>query len=385
MFVMDRKMRFGLKIAASDWYWKYNLSYDEAVEKMKAMGVDFITTYNEYLLGADTAVPGEVPKDAREKMAHYSEKAFREKLRGAGIAYMGWLNFNFYEEGLTKFNNYAIDQDGNRIEKIDWYIGACPTCDAYTEDRLAAAEAAIKHLDMDGLFLGFMRFPGFWELWLPGTNAEIWREYCFCDRCLERFQKESGIVLPGGTRTEKADWLRGPGKEAWTKFKCGVIHDIVGRFRNMVKKYNPDAYIMLNMVPFDKSHYGEYGKQLFGQDTAMLSDVVDIFEVMGYHQILAQPPGWIRDIGNYFKEQSGKTVLCTLQGQALYTQGMHAGKKRLETIGSREFKDALAALHDSRADGVVIFTWSDLLRREYEDHDSGFTDLLTGYFGRRVE
>jgi hypothetical protein len=381
---MGGTLRLGLKIASPDWYWKYNLSYDEAAEKLKALGVDFITTYNEYLPGADTAVPGEAPEDAREKMERYSEKTFREKLREAGIAYMGWLNFNFYEEGLAKFNNYAEDQDGNRIEKIDWYIGACPTCNEYTEDRIAAAEAAMRHLDMDGLFLGFMRFPGFWELWLPGADAQAWREYCFCRRCLEQFQKTSGIALPEGTGPEKAAWLRGPGREAWTRFKCGVIYGIVRRFRDAVKKLNPKAYIMLNTVPFDKAHYGEYGRSLFGQDPAMLSGVTDIFEVMGYHQILAQPASWLRDIGNYFKEQSGKTVLCTLQGQALYTRGMHAGKGRKETISSGEFENALAALRGSKADGAVIFTWSDLLRNEYENHDPSFTDLAARYFGGRA-
>jgi hypothetical protein len=376
-------MRLGLKIAAPDWYWKYNLSCDEAVEKLKFMGVDFITTYNEYLPGADTAVPGEAPEDARERMARYSEKAFRETLWEADIAYMGWLNFNFYEKGLAQFNNYAVDQHGNRMEKIDWYVGACPTCNEYVEDRLAAAESAMKHLDMDGVFLGFTRFPGFWELWLPGTDAEAWREYCFCDRCLDQFQKTSGVTLPEGTRAVKAAWLRSAGREARTRFKCGVIHDIVGRFRGMAKKYNPNACIMLNTVPFDHAHYGGYGRDFFGQDTALLADVVDIFEVMGYHQILAQPPGWLRDIGNYFKEQSGKTVLCTLQGQALYTRGMHAGKGRQETISNGEFEEALTALLGSKADGAVIFTWSDLLRNEYERHDPGFTDLLARHFGTR--
>ena len=380
---MNRNFRFGLKVFATDWYWKYNLSYDEAVEKLKKMGVDFISTYNDYLPGVDTAVPSEVPPSLAERMKSYSEETFREKLREAGIAYIGYLCFNFYEKGLDIFKNHAVDQYGEKCKKIDWYLGSCPSCDAFVDDRVAALETAMKNLAMDGVFLGFMRFPGFWELWLPGTDGEKWSEYCFCERCLDAFEQFSGIKLPPGGTVEKAAFLRGEARQQWTQFKCRRIHGIVRRFREAVKKYNKDALVMINTVPFDKAHYGDYGKIMFGQDPKMLSDVVDVFEVMGYHQILARPVEWLTGIGNYFKEEAGNTVLCSVQGQALYTEGMHAGRGRKILITPEEFEKSLEAVLASKADGAIVFTWSDFLRNEYERNDTALYDRAVKLFGSR--
>lgn len=44
---MNSKYLFGLKVPTNEWYWKYNLSYDEAIEKLKYMGGDFIMGHNE--------------------------------------------------------------------------------------------------------------------------------------------------------------------------------------------------------------------------------------------------------------------------------------------------------------------------------------------------
>jgi hypothetical protein len=141
---------------------------------------------------------------------------------------------------------------------------------------------------------------------------------------------------------------------------------------------------MINTVPFDQKHYGGYGKSLFGQDLKLLSDVVDVFEVMGYHQILAQPCTWLTDIGNYFKEQTPRSVLCSVQGQALYTEGMHAGKGRSLKITPAEFENSLNAVLDSKADGTIVFTWSDFLRNEYENHDTALYDIVHNFFGSRA-
>jgi hypothetical protein len=120
-------------------------------------------------------------------------------------------------------------------------------------------------------------------------------------------------------------------------------------------------------VPFDKAHYGDAGRAFFGQDITLLSDVVDYCEVMCYHQILAQDTAWIRATGDYFKSLAREParVLCTVQGSALYTQGMHRGKGRVESISAEEFQSAIDAVHSSGADGLAIFTWSDLLKAEH--------------------
>ncbi len=374
---------FGLKAPSSDWFWKYDLSYDEAIAKLKYMGVDFLMCHNKHLPGANTAVPGGIPEAYAYKYNNYDEGIFRNKLREAGIAYIGQGGYGFHEDLMDQFGNYPVDQYGKKIEKIDWYIGACPTCDAYTDAVLAGIESAMRDYAMDGVFTGFMRFPGFWELWLPGTDGEAWQEYCFCDRCVTKFEQQSGISVPRNVGMTPGQWIRAHCRDEWTRFKCAVIHDIVGKYRAVVKKYNPDGIIMLNTVPFDPAHFGNYGKMMFGQDPALLSDVVDVFEMMGYNQILGLPHQWIGDAGNYFKlAAGGKHVCCTVQGKALYTEGMHAGKGRAETISNEEFKNELQTVVDSNADGTIVFTWSDFLSKEYEEHDTKTLEIVHSMFAK---
>jgi hypothetical protein len=354
-----------------DWFLEYGLSIEAAVEKMQRMGVDFVSMYNVYMPGVNTAVPSLITDTQKQRLAVYTDEKFRDKLGEAGIAYLGYLNFNFFEEGFKQYGNYAVDQHGEKAGKIDWYIGGCPTSEDFIADRLAVVERGMQQLHMDGVHMGFTRYPGFWELWLPGTDPASWHEYCFCDRCIHLFETQYGEI-PYKTANEKRQYLRTVAREQWNTFKCNNIYNIITRFRDLVKSYNDDAVIMLNTVPFDAAHYGNAGREFFGQDITLLSDVVDYFEVMCYNQILAQDTGWITDAGNYFKSRARDPakVLCTVQGGALYTQGMHAGKGRAEVITPDDFRRAMDAVHASTrasgADGLAIFTWSDMLRMEQE-------------------
>lgn len=71
----------------------------------------------------------------------------------------------------------------------------------------------------------------------------------------------------------------------------------------------------------------------------------------------------------------------TAQGQPLYTEGMHAGKGRAETVTSDDFKSALQSVKDSEADGAVVFTWSDFLHKEYDEHDGTMVKIVHELFG----
>ena len=310
-------------------------------------------------------------------MAEYDDHIFRDKLKEAEIEWYGSISYGFAEDSLAKYQNYAVDQNGDKFKKTDWYIGCCPTCDEYNQERFGLVEKSMQELKLDGFFLGFMRYPGFWELWLPGTDGEKWKDYCYCSRCIIKFQEFSGIKIPNNLTVSNGQWIKENAKDEWVKFKCKNIHDIIENFRNITKKYNSEAKIVLNTVPFDKGHYEDYGREIFGQDPKTLSDVVDIFEVMGYHQILGQPYNWIREAGEYFKKTTKKKVVCTVQGEALYTKGMHKNKGRMEHISSDEFRNALFSIADSDdIDGTVVFTWSDFLRQEFEEDNIEFLKIV---------
>ena len=65
-------------------------------------------------------------------------------------------------------------------------------------------------------------------------------------------------------------------------------------------------------------------EEVFGQNISRLSDVVDVFEVMSYHQILRRDAEWPAAIGTDIKRRCKGKVICTLQAKALYLHGMHS-------------------------------------------------------------
>lgn len=364
----------GMKVYSLEWYWKYELDYEQAAAELKSLGVNYVMTMSSHLPMYDSAVNSEIPDDKKALLARYDDHAFRKALRQAGIEYYGASNFFFDPPTMYRHGNIPVDDRGERARQIDWYIGGCPTDDGYVHERSAQILSAAQALQMDGVFLGFMRYPGFWELWLPGTKAEKWREYCFCERCLEKFQAYSGVSVPHDEAAGK--WIRNNAYREWVDFKTATIAGIVAKIRREVKRIKPDTRVILNTVPFDKAHYGESGREIFAQDPVRLAESVDLFEVMAYHQMLGQPHSWIDQTGGYFKNETGKQVVCTVQVKPYYLSGMHAGKGRAEKITPKEFEQTLSAIRKSGIDGIAVFSWSDLLEQKYAEKNTIFSDII---------
>lgn len=366
--------KLGMKIYSLDWFWKYNLDYRQAAEELKSLHVSYIITMSKCLPMYNSAVDSEIPPEKNALMEHFDDRAFRDALKEAGIEYFGACNFFFDPPSMYRHGNIPVDSTGAKAAETDWYIGACPTDEAYVREHTERIVAAMRTLNMDGVFLGFMRYPGFWELWLPGVSENDWPEYCFCPRCLEKFKELTHIPVPrsGGA----GEWIRKNAYAEWGNFKTGVIADIVRDIRTRIRDINPEAQVILNTVPFDTGHYGCNGRRIFAQDPRLLAQYTDIFEVMGYHQILGQPVSWIAQAGRYFKEATGKRVVCTVQAKPLYLEGIHAGKGRAESISPEAFHMALKDVRQSGLDGVAVFTWSDFLEQKFIKRDTVLTDII---------
>ncbi|MBB3977712.1 hypothetical protein GGQ64_002918 [Rhizobium azooxidifex] len=117
----------------------------------------------------------------------------------------------------------------------------------------------------------------------------------------------------------------------------------------------------INTLPFFRSDFGNAVEEVFGQNAAMLASVVDVFEVMAYHQILGRSENWPAEVATDIINRSGQKAICTLQAKALYLEGMHAGRGRSFDISAPEFALALAAMEQSPVEGACVFTFTDLL------------------------
>lgn len=367
--------KVGMKIYSYDWYWKYKLDYDEAASLLKKQGIGFVISQNEYVPSVSTSVAAEVPEEYIEAFKRYDDRLFRNALSKAGIEYWGSVQMFFNLKEMYKFGNVPVDNKGKAAEKADWYIGACPTCEEYVNNRILQMENAAKALKPDGFLLQFMRFPGFWETWLPGTNPDEWTEYCYCRRCLDLFQKAKGIAIPENDGVVPGERIRKNASGEFADWKGDILYDIISRIKGRINVIRPGTKIMLNTIPFDKKHFDDFGRKIFGQDLEKLKDVVDVYEVMAYHQILGLPPEWVADAGKEIKDRiSGREVVCTVQAAPSYIGGMHAGKGRQTEISVEEFGAAIARVKNLKLDGAVVFAWADFLEQLIVHNDTAIID-----------
>jgi len=363
-------LRSGVKIYDNAWFLHHGLEPEEAADFLSTLGVTYVITQSRYLPMSDSAVKSAVELEQGSRYAKLDDFAFREALKARNIAYFACLNICF-DPALTTAHPQLlpIDQFGHQASMQDWYIGMPPYHQLNLQHKIGLLTKAIPALAPDGVHLGFIRWPGFWETWLPETDPQMMPDYCYGQESLELFTQNSGIELPTSNPVEAAAFIAEYCPQAWRDWKCALTCQAISTIREAISALQPDIPIAINTVPFFADDFAGAVSCIFGQDITKLKDVVDIFEVMAYHQILKRDTHWPASITNDIKQRSqGKKAICTIQAKAIYLDGMHAGKGRQREITSQDFAQMLHALEKSETDGVCVFTFSDLLDlRETKD------------------
>lgn len=381
---MAREFQVGVKVYDTDWFLKYGLGYREAARCLRDWGVSFVLAQNRYLPMPDSAVKSVAPPELAEQYAAYDDARFRQALAEEGIEYWAAVCMFFDPQALDADPSLRpVGSDGRPMERIDWYVGIPPSMDAFVSSKTAAIERAVKALEPDGVFLSFMRWPGFWELWLPHRARRDFPEYSFDPHTLARFARETGVDVPARDPAEAAAWIETHVREAWTAWKCQVVVDVIRQVKETCRKTKADIQIMLNTVPFGAGDFDGAQDKVFGQRIEALADVVDAFEVMTYHQILKRPTNWLPQIGEEVKRRSGRKTVCTLQARPLYLDGLYAQDHRSPTLDAEEFAEAVNAVENSAVDGSVVFVWSDLLEQALRQNDARRVDALRAAIERR--
>jgi len=125
-------------------------------------------------------------------------------------------------ESLARLRVEGRLQEGPDGRPIDWF---CPSQDI----NLDAIERPMVELateyDVDGVQYDFIRYP----------NAEG----CFCAKCRERFETETGDAV--------ADWpgdvIDGPRRAEWIEYRCSRISALVERISTRIREEAPDVKI----------------------------------------------------------------------------------------------------------------------------------------------
>jgi len=239
-------------------------------------------------------------------------------------------------------------------------------------------QRTVQDLEPEGVFLSFTRWPGFWELWMPHHSRQDFPDYSYDQHTLDRFERETGVNLFTRDPAQATSWIEANARQAWSTWKCQVIVDVIRQMKETCQKIRPGAQIMLNTLPFGADEFDGAQEKVFGQNIETLADVVDIFEVMTYHQILKRPTSWIPQAGEEVKLRSGRKTVCTIQARPIYLDGVYAKDNRSPTLDSVEFSEAVNSVSDSAVDGIVVFSWSDLLKDLFLHNDTRRINAIRG-------
>jgi hypothetical protein len=373
----DPAFALGMKVYDTDWYLRFGLDYDEAAALLADWGVTFILTQSRLLPMPDSAVRSEIAPEHQARYRAYDDRRLREALARRGIGYVASCLMMFDPAALAADPSLnAVDAKGRAQERIDWYIGIPPVRARHVARKVAAIEQAVRALEPDGIHLGFMRWPGFWELWMPHHRRADFPEYSFDAETLQAFETATGATLPSYEAEAAAAWIDANARDAWVDWKCRVVVDVVRQVREAVHAIRPGVRLVLNTLPFGRADYDDAAASTFGQRFEDLAEVIDVYEVMAYHQILKRGTDWPAAIGSEVKARTGRTTVCTLQAAPLYLDGMHAGEGRKATLDAAELAEISAAVAATPVDGQVFFLWSDFLRQVREAGDRSRVDVI---------
>lgn len=378
------EFEIGVKVYDSDWLLKYGLSPPQAARMLRNWGVNFVLAQSRYLPMPDSAVDSQVSPDVTGCYTHHHDREFREVLAKEDIRYWATVCTFFSPAAIEKNPSLRpVGSDGRPMEQIDWYIGIAPSREEYVASQVAVIEHAVKELEPTGIFLSFTRWPGFWELWMPHHARQDFAEYSFDPHTLNRFGLDTGLNIASRQPVAAAAWIEDNARDSWTRWKCDVVADVIRKVRTSSRKIRPDIQIMLNTLPFRTGDFDGAREKTFGQHVETLSAVVDVFEVMTYHQILRRPVSWIPRAGMEVKQRSGRKTVCTVQAQPLYLDGIHEPEERSPTLDAHEFAKAVDAVEAAGLDGIVVFVWSDLLEEVLNQHDTRRIDVMRAAAERR--
>jgi hypothetical protein len=298
------------------------------------------------LAGIDTVF---VPEDP-ETMAFFKGRGFRVFL--SMNAFGGRGAWKTYPDARPvradgRLLGEAKDKEGN---DDGGHGGVCPTHAGWRAERLKRLETlASRYLATgaaDGIWLDFIRYPGFWE-----TPSPKIPDTCYCPRCLEKFRKDKGVGLPAGlTAPAAAAWIAEHCPYEWMDWKQEQILSFVRVCGKMMRDRAPiSARLNRGSVPL---HLGAFvvpwtrgereGAVCFrlGQDPFRLSEIVDVLSPMVYHRMVGREAGWVGRMTAYYKETARCAVWPILQ---------------TVDVPPAEVAQAVAAARAAVADGLLAY------------------------------
>ena len=247
-----------------------------------------------------------------------------------------------------------VGADGRVSPPPEGWQGICPTHEGYRAARMRAFRSLLETFDIDGVWLDYHHAHASWEQAEPNMP-----DTCFCERCLRRFQAETGTTLAAAPTGERARLLLSTHRAAWVRWRLGVFTDWVREFDRIRDDVRPRALLGTFHNPWTDEDFGSARIEKLAIDLKAQAAYVDVFSPMPYHARFghASDPGWI----------SGQVSWL---GQHLGVKGVPGERWRIwpivqvsdwgENVPVGQVDEVLRLGGRAPATGVIVFAWGGL-------------------------
>ncbi|MDX2443179.1 MAG: hypothetical protein QNK30_05215 [Bacteroidales bacterium] len=241
---------------------------------------------------------------------------------------------------------WPINEKGERARPASWFMGICPTEPGFHAYRLEELQELLRTLDVDGVWMDYVHWHAQFE-----EPEPILPETCFCENCLALFQDDSGIELPGGSASEKANWILSKYETEWRSWRCEIISGWVKDFKEVLHKEKPGILLGLYHCPWNDDEFDGARRKILGIDYNMLKEYIDVFSPMVYHGRMERSPEWVKENIEWF---SDKLNVQTQNYPKIWP--IVQAYDDPDKISAEEFEDVLNFGMAGMSTGIMMFT-----------------------------
>jgi hypothetical protein len=247
-----------------------------------------------------------------------------------------------------------VGTDGQASPAPDGWQGICPTHEGYRADRMRAFRTLLEAFAIDGVWLDYHHAHASWEQEVPNMP-----DTCFCDRCLRRFQNDTGVALPEASTPERSALLLSRHRDAWVRWRMGVLTDWVREFRDIRNATRPGALLGSFHNPWSDGDLNGARLEKLASDLKAQAAYVDVFSPMPYHARFghAGDPAWISRQVAWLGEYLG---VRGVPGERLRIWPIVQVSDWGQPVPVGQIDEVLRRGARAPASGVIVFAWGGL-------------------------
>ncbi|MBS0011356.1 MAG: hypothetical protein KFF49_08090 [Bacteroidales bacterium] len=248
---------------------------------------------------------------------------------------------------------WPIENTGEQSPPADWFMGICPTCPEFKEDRRQYLISILKRFEVDGVFLDYLHWHAQFE-----TPQPILPETCFCDRCTALFSNEYNIDIPGEDIPDISSHILSFYEKEWRVWRSSILTDWVTDLKQILKSHQPESLLGLFYCAWYPDEYDSALYRILGIDINDFVREADVLSPMLFHHMKDRPVSWLGEYINWL-DSLGKTVSPGNKAEIWPIVQAHNDPGE---VTPEEFRKAMLQGISSPASGIMMFSDRALLQ-----------------------